>query len=1001
MANKKLNFIGANLGRGKKASSQINQKIISEGIDIAFIQEPYYYRQNNILKMGGSGAGVYAIYPKDIENPRSCILYNGPPSTCPRLIANLSNRDITVANWSAGGRQFLLVSCYLHAHDNIDDQLASIERSIETNRDFEILIHGDFNARSSELTFDTMTDSRGRSLLDWILKNKMHMLNESGIKTFETLRGSSTIDYTLIKTRHSERWSWCVDENDSLSDHKIINFEIRLDSEITQQTGYKPSRANWNLFKEQLIQTPELNTPNNRQELDRFVENEMTALKKACEKSMKHTTTKLRNCWWWSEKLTQLKKQLNESRNILKRSQNWEGELLQLAVARYAKCRKAYKTEISKSRSAGFKKFCSETNGTDFWEKMKIFTKRRTLPQQLTKMDGTTCKNDAETATEFLKCFFPDAKLYDTVESEDEINETNCNVEDDVAEAISRLPNKKAPGPDGFTGIIMKKYYQIRKDKFNIIAKKCISFGHFPGMWKTATVIPVPKGNGVTTSKGFRPVSLLPLAGKCLEKVFIDQTVQQIKQNGYWSNRQYGFTKGRSTVDAIEKLICTIRSNKANGLNSLVISLDITGAFDNILHSRLIEQMEMAKVSPNLIRFAKSYLTNRFVQIKIGETTMKKKLTRGCPQGSKCGPGMFNIVLNDLLRRMDELDLECIAYADDIILIVSGKDNDLMKSKANNTLEMITDWGQENGLKFNEEKTQAMMFRKSKKVKWPQISMNEKKIAEQKSIKYLGVIVENNLKWNAHLRAVQLKALNAMNVCFSMIGYKWGLPLDLRKRIYNCIILPISTYAGPIWNEALRYDYARSKMKNIEQIAISRILRCKRTSNHFTLMYLSNLKGIEECIWGLMQKRQAKQSGNDIMTTIDEINLAHEQIQSERYNSTPDHFKELMGLRTEIKTSSWANPMSMQVFMKNGLNLDFRIKCPFCDTEGKLTYSHLLFECSSLTLTRNAILSTCGINTHRTLFKVLSEEETCRKFNIYCEILHYKLSEQAQLDQIS
>lgn len=119
----------------------------------------------------------------------------------------------------------------------------------------------------------------------------------------------------------------------------------------------------------------------------------------------------------------------------------------------------------------------------------------------------------------------------------------------------------------------------------------CIRCGYFPSVWKQGVVIPVPKGNSERTHKAFRPVTLLPIAGKCIEKVYIDRAREQIASARNWCDAQFGFTKKRSTVDAILGLTDTLKTNKAAGKSSLIVSLDISGAFDNVSHAKLVEQM--------------------------------------------------------------------------------------------------------------------------------------------------------------------------------------------------------------------------------------------------------------------------------------------------------------------------------------------------------------------------------------------------------------------------
>ena len=104
----------------------------------------------------------------------------------------------------------------------------------------------------------------------------------------------------------------------------------------------------------------------------------------------------------------------------------------------------------------------------------------------------------------------------------------------------------------------------------------------------------------------------------------------------------------------------------------ILISLDITGAFDNISHRKIIELFTEYDFPGNLIKFAKSYSTHRMVSIRKADIENSKRIERGCAQSSKCAPDLFMIAMNDFLQILKRQGIRTLAYEDDLMLVLEG-----------------------------------------------------------------------------------------------------------------------------------------------------------------------------------------------------------------------------------------------------------------------------------------------------------------------------------------
>lgn len=172
---------------------------------------------------------------------------------------------------------------------------------------------------------------------------------------------------------------------------------------------------------------------------------------------------------------------------------------------------------------------------------------------------------------------------------------------------IRALPNTAA-GMDGVTANIIKWAWRAASDEMWHMYRLCIIEGTFPDIWKVGRLLVLPKGNGKPLSdlKAYRPITLLPILGKILERVIV--TCAPCLHR-HVSDAPHGFTRGRSTVTAL-KFINSITDNSAASYVQLIF-LDISGAFDNAWWPMILLKAKQAGVPPNIYNILVSYFTDR------------------------------------------------------------------------------------------------------------------------------------------------------------------------------------------------------------------------------------------------------------------------------------------------------------------------------------------------------------------------------------------------------
>ncbi len=148
------------------------------------------------------------------------------------------------------------------------------------------------------------------------------------------------------------------------------------------------------------------------------------------------------------------------------------------------------------------------------------------------------------------------------------------------------------------------------------IFNACLKMGTFPALWKIGKVVIIPKGGDKDPSdpKNNRPILLLSVLGKTLEKLINGRILRCINKSGGLSSKQYGFRKGKSTEDAVCQLVDTVQNCESK--YAIGLFLDISGAFDNLWWPSIMAALKKRGCPPNICNLVSNYLSERVARIK-------------------------------------------------------------------------------------------------------------------------------------------------------------------------------------------------------------------------------------------------------------------------------------------------------------------------------------------------------------------------------------------------
>lgn len=317
---------------------------------------------------------------------------------------------------------------------------------------------------------------------------------------------------------------------------------------------------------------------------------------------------------------------------------------------------------------------------------------------------------------------------------------------------------------------------------------KCLIEGVFPEVLKLSRVVPIYKKGERNCPSSYRPISLTPVLSKVLESVIYYQVCDYLEGYNILSPTQFGFRKGKSTVQAIDSLIKKVLSAYENKQHAMATFCDLSKAFDCVEHHSLLDKLVYYRLIDSKVgNIFDSFLNNRKQIVCIGRERSKiAEIKCGVPQGSVLGPLLFILMINDLPSYIN--NSHSILYADDTTFFNASSELDTLENITKETLSQVSIWFRANGFHLNESKTQQSLF-----------SLRDLPIEHLSSVKFLGVIIDSKLSWEPHIKYVSVKL---SRVVYLLRNLKNHVPLNYVRSAYFAFFQSVITYGLLLWGNS-------------------------------------------------------------------------------------------------------------------------------------------------------------------------------------------------------
>ena len=392
---------------------------------------------------------------------------------------------------------------------------------------------------------------------------------------------------------------------------------------------------------------------------------------------------------------------------------------------------------------------------------------------------------------------------------------------EETFQLISLLPAKKSQGPDNISPFLLKHCKEYISEPLTHIFNLSISQEIYPEKLKLSKIIPLHKGGSRNELSNYRPISLTSSISKLFEKLIYTRIHDFINKYNLIYPYQFGFREHCSTTYALFEVVEMINQAVNNRQYIMGIFLDLKKAFDTVNIDILLQKLSHYGIRGNTLNLLTSFLNNRKTYTNVNEINSDYLLNSwGLPQGTVLAPLLFLIYINDMPNCIKNFALRL--FADDSNVFITSNRLEELYTYGNQVLYQLYQWMLCNKLSLNLSKTNYIIFKPSDHInKYINnnkltLTLNNSFVTRVYSVKYLGVIIDDQLNWQEHINNLTVKLNKFVGIFYKR---KNLLPLQCRKNIYNCFILSNINYGIEV------YGYTTKTILHPLDMACNKTLR--------------------------------------------------------------------------------------------------------------------------------------------------------------------------------
>lgn len=366
--------------------------------------------------------------------------------------------------------------------------------------------------------------------------------------------------------------------------------------------------------------------------------------------------------------------------------------------------------------------------------------------------------------------------------------------EHDVRRMLLAVNPKKAVGPDGVPGKVLRACAHQLAHIFTRIFNLSLAQAVIPSCLKSATIIPVLKKSPITSLNDYRPVALTPVIMKCFERLVLRHIKDYLPSD--FDPYQFAYRANRSTEDAIAVALHSALSHLEQQQSYVrMLFVDYSSAFNTIIPDILITKLVTLGLPPLTCAWIKDFLTNRPQTVRLGPyLSSTRTLSTGSPQGCVLSPLLYCLYTHDCSPAHNNNLI--VKFADDttVVGLISKGDEVAYREE----VLKLAAWCSENNLALNTKKTKEIIvdFRKHN-IDLAPLFINGECVERVHTFRFLGVLISADISWTDNITAIIKKAQQRLH--FLRVLRKYNLDSNLLLTFYRSSVESLLTYCITVW----------------------------------------------------------------------------------------------------------------------------------------------------------------------------------------------------------